>query len=201
MKQYIKNNIIKDANRIVVIKDGMQIINPSEELILEDGWIEYIPEEPEPIEPEPILEPSSYAVNNAVMLMMLPQAKEQFNSLSDIEALKVKELADTWHSKIGGSVEIGERLYYNDKLYKVIQPVNPVLEHQTPDLVPACYALIEGEHAGTKEDPIPYEQMMLIEKDKYYTQYGKLYIGMMNANTGFPYDLKDLSTLVQEVIE
>lgn len=201
MKQYIKNDAIIDANLIIVIKDEMQIINPSEELILEDGWIEYIPEEPEPVEPEPILEPSSYAVNNAVMLMMLPQAKEQFNSLSDIEALKVKELANTWYSKIGGSVEIGERLYYNDKLYKVIQPVNPVLEHQTPDLVPACYALIEGEHAGTKEDPIPYEQMMLIEKDKYYTQYGKLYIGIADANTGFPNDLKDLSTLVQEVIE
>ena len=201
MKQYIKNNIIKNANKIIVIKDGIQIINPSEELILEDGWTEYIPKEPEPVEPEPILEPSSYAVNNAVMLMMLPQAKEQFNSLSDTEALKVKELADSWHSKVGKSVNIGERLYYNDKLYKVIQAVNPVLEHQTPDLVPACYALIEGTHAGTKEDPIPYEQMMLIEKDKYYTQYGKLYVGIADANTGFPNDLKDLSTLVQEVIE
>ena len=49
MKQYIKDGQIKYANRIVVIKDGMQIINPTEEQILDDGWVEYIaltPQEP-----------------------------------------------------------------------------------------------------------------------------------------------------------
>lgn len=54
MKQYIKNNTIKSANRIVIVKDGMQIFNPSEELILADGWEEYIP--PVTIIPEPTLE-------------------------------------------------------------------------------------------------------------------------------------------------
>lgn len=43
MKKYIKNKEVKSANRIVIIKDGMQIFNPSEELILADGWEEYIP--------------------------------------------------------------------------------------------------------------------------------------------------------------
>ena len=49
MKRYTKNNEIKYANRIVVIKDGMQIINPTEEQILADGWVEYValtPQEP-----------------------------------------------------------------------------------------------------------------------------------------------------------
>lgn len=49
MKRYAKDNEIKYANRIVVIKDGMQIINPTEEMILADGWVEYIaltPQEP-----------------------------------------------------------------------------------------------------------------------------------------------------------
>lgn len=54
MKQYIKNNTIKSANRIVIVKDGMQIFNPSEELILADGWEEYIP--PVTIIPEPTLD-------------------------------------------------------------------------------------------------------------------------------------------------
>ena len=31
MKRYTKNNEVKYANRIVVIKNGMQIINPTEE--------------------------------------------------------------------------------------------------------------------------------------------------------------------------
>lgn len=42
MKKYIKDNKIKFANQIVIKKDGKQIINPSEQLLLADGWVEYI---------------------------------------------------------------------------------------------------------------------------------------------------------------
>lgn len=41
MKQYIKNGIIKNARNIVIKKDGFQIINPNEQQLLDDGWIEY----------------------------------------------------------------------------------------------------------------------------------------------------------------
>ena len=41
-KQYIKNNIIEKGYRIRVVKDGMQYFNPSEEMILADGWEEYV---------------------------------------------------------------------------------------------------------------------------------------------------------------
>lgn len=52
MKQYKKtidgNIVIENSKYIVVIKDDMQIFNPSEELILSDGWEEYIkPEIPD----------------------------------------------------------------------------------------------------------------------------------------------------------
>lgn len=42
MKQYIKNNEVKFRNEIVIRKDGMQTINPTEEMIYEDGWEDYI---------------------------------------------------------------------------------------------------------------------------------------------------------------
>lgn len=49
MKRYIKSidgkEVIKWANEIIVRTNGMQTINPSEEQILADGWVEYI--EPE----------------------------------------------------------------------------------------------------------------------------------------------------------
>jgi hypothetical protein len=32
----------KPANKIVIIKDDMQIINPTEEMLFEDGWAEHI---------------------------------------------------------------------------------------------------------------------------------------------------------------
>ena len=53
MKLYTKDGQIEYANRIVVIKDGMQIINPTEEQILADGWVEYVAPTPqEPTEEE-----------------------------------------------------------------------------------------------------------------------------------------------------
>ena len=48
MKYYTKNNKVKSAKQIVVYRNGMQTINPTEELILADGWIEYVPEVYEP---------------------------------------------------------------------------------------------------------------------------------------------------------
>ena len=45
-KQYIKNNIIEKGCRIRVVKDGMQYFNPSEEMILADGWEAYVPPVP-----------------------------------------------------------------------------------------------------------------------------------------------------------
>lgn len=43
MKQYIKDNTIKTRQEIVVVKNGMRTINPTEEMILADGWVEYVP--------------------------------------------------------------------------------------------------------------------------------------------------------------
>lgn len=46
MKQYKKTidgvTTIRNSNKIIIIKDGMQTINPSEEEILADGWVEYV---------------------------------------------------------------------------------------------------------------------------------------------------------------
>ena len=49
MKKFIKDNQIKPQHRIIVSVGGKQVINPSEEQILADGWIEYIPKVAEPV--------------------------------------------------------------------------------------------------------------------------------------------------------
>lgn len=46
MKIFQKDNQIKFLNRIVIIKDDMQILNPTEEMVLEDGWVEFNAPEP-----------------------------------------------------------------------------------------------------------------------------------------------------------
>ena len=42
MKRYIKDGKIKHRNEIVIRKDGMNTYNPTEEMILADGWEEYV---------------------------------------------------------------------------------------------------------------------------------------------------------------
>jgi hypothetical protein len=46
MKQFIKDGEIKSLKRIIVIKDDMQFLSPTEEMVLEDGWVEYVIPEP-----------------------------------------------------------------------------------------------------------------------------------------------------------
>lgn len=123
--------------------------------------------------------------------------------LTDEQAIEVKGLFPKWETLIGQSLSVGYKLQYNNQLYKVIQQ-HTAQNDWLPSLTASLYALVSittTEHAGTKEDPIPYEQMMLIENGKYYTQDGVLYVGIMDAPNGYPNDLKDLHTLVQKVEE
>lgn len=127
-------------------------------------------------------------------------------ALSDEQALKVKDLYPAWEDLVGQALTAGYKLTYNGDLYKVIQ-AHTAQSDWLPSATPALYGLVgtevseEGEHAGTREDPIPYEQMMVIEQGKYYTQDGILYVGLMDAPNGYPNDLKDLATLAQKVTE
>lgn len=54
MKRYTKQidgkTVIEERNRIVINKDGMQTINPTHEMLIADGWVEYVI--PEPTEEE-----------------------------------------------------------------------------------------------------------------------------------------------------
>lgn len=47
---------IKPRNRIIIVKDGMQTLNPSDEMVIADGWVEFVPPKPEE---EPVEEVSA----------------------------------------------------------------------------------------------------------------------------------------------
>ena len=125
--------------------------------------------------------------------------------LTDEQALEVKDLYPTWEGLIGQEIAEGFRLTYGGVLYKALQR-HTVQEQWKPGIDTASlYAVVSAsaseEHAGTKEDPIPYVQNMVLEKDKYYTQDGVLYLCIQGTITGYPNDLKDLVSLVQKVEE
>lgn len=47
-KLYIKEGQVLSAKQIIIKANGYQIINPSEEILLENGWEEYVTPETEP---------------------------------------------------------------------------------------------------------------------------------------------------------
>jgi hypothetical protein len=58
MKRYKKEidgkTVIKNRQEIVIRRDGRVTYNPTEEMVLADGWVEYVAPEPRPI-PEKVL--------------------------------------------------------------------------------------------------------------------------------------------------
>lgn len=181
MKRYTKDNEIKYANRIVVIKDGMQIINPTEEQILADGWVEYVAPTPEPPTAEEEIEAAAYGTRQRLMTMMFEESitsKINTYELTDKEALSVKELYPKW--KEGIEVKVGEKYGLNEKLYQVVQ-AHTTQDNWRPDRLSSLWVEV-SYHAGTKADPIPYNedhnpqfQGMVLELGKIYTQDGILY--------------------------
>lgn len=128
------------------------------------------------------------------------ETTEEINDmdLSNSEINNVVEFLPKWEDYIGKSLEKGKKVQYKNKPYKVLKGLSNIVANHTPDVVPSEYGLV-STHDGTKDDPIPYEHMMLIEKDVYYTQNGKLYIGILDAPNGYAADLSILGTLVREV--
>lgn len=118
-------------------------------------------------------------------------------NLTSTEALEVKEMYPKWES--GLSVNVGERYLYEDTLWEVIQ-AHTTQDNWKPSISTASlWKIVQVEHAGTLEDPIPYSQGMAFEKGKYYIQDGVTYLCILTTVTGYPNDLKDLPTIVQKV--
>lgn len=91
----------------------------------------------------------------------------QKSELTDQEALQVKNLHKEW--KPGEAVIEGDRLQYGDLLYKCRQ-AHTTQADWTPDKTPALWEVIDEEHAGTQDDPIPWSTGMHPEEGKYYIE-------------------------------
>lgn len=182
---YTKDGKIRDGSRIVINQDGFQIISPTEEMILADGWEPYKPPEVEPVEPEPTIE-------DQIKELIL----EQYNSRTDItneDALKRPLLVYAWDTYIGRSLTAGQIVSYDNTLYRVRQDISSVLDGQAPSLdTAALYEAIEVEASGTADDPIAYVPPMAIISGKYYTQHGVLYRCTRDSGTALSHDLSAL---------
>lgn len=183
---YIKDGVVRIRARIVIIKDGIQIINPTEEQILAEGWEEYTPE---PVETEPDTRPS--LVQQTVTL-----GRMMTRTMSDMPAataLSMPDMFDTWEETVGTEAAAGRVLSYGGRLWKVLQ-THTVQEQWKPGETgtESLYTEVVRDHAGTFKDPIPYNNNMELENGKYYSQDGVTY--RCTRDTGIPVynPLKDL---------
>ena len=192
-----KTQAVVHANMIA----GVDVFNQLKRYRFDDPEFISLLNSPEWIPEEGSVVPNEDYGKVKALQILSNETKEDINTMniSDEDSLEIKEFYPEWSEFIGKELPQGYKVNYGDSLYKVIQTVNPVLEHQTPDLVPANYTPIDEEHKGTLEDPIPYVQMMAFEKGKYYSQYGETYLCILTTITGYPSDLKDLPTIVQKV--
>ena len=97
-------------------------------------------------------------------------------SLSDGEAASVPELITAWAYPVAYAE--GDRRSYGGKVYKVRPGQGHTSQADwTPDKTPNLWAVIDAEHAGTQDDPIPASRGMEYEYGKYYldSENGKTY--------------------------
>lgn len=103
-------------------------------------------------------------------------AQLQAQSLENSQALKVKAIYPLWESIIGKTVKKDYKFQYADKLYKTIQESLLIQEQYIPgEGTESLYTVIDETHAGTQEDPIPYDGNMALENGKYYIQDETVY--------------------------
>ena len=115
-------------------------------------------------------EPVTYA--RAVELR--PIIERAAVSLSDGEAANVPELITAWAYPV--AYADGDRRSYGGKVYKCRQGHTSQADW-TPDKTPNLWAVIDAEHTGTQDDPIPASRGMEYEYGKYYldSEDGKTY--------------------------
>ena len=131
-------------------------------------------------------------------LMTATKANIQSYSMTDNEALSIQDMFPTFDEVIGKPLTAGFKLQDGGKLYKVIQAHTAQADWK-PSETPALYGLVTESHAGTLEDPIPYERNMVLEKGKYYTQYGVTYKCVTDSIVGYDADLTELLSLLEVV--
>ena len=137
-------------------------------------------------------------------LAMKPYLHKASQTLDGSDALAVKGIYPFWVDLVEmGSVaaEAGFKFVHNGDLYKCVN-ANPTFQW---DWVPgvgteSLYIRIDETHAGTLEDPIPYEGNMELKNGLYYSQDGKIYICTRDTGSPVYHALADLIGLYVEAV-
>lgn len=154
----------------------------------------------EEIDSVPEMEESNIPVQEQILKAQKLIMKTQVD-VQNSTALEIPDLFPSFVDMIGEAVKKGNILKYMGKLYRVRQD-HTVLVIYTPGIETASlYEVIDKEHDGTINDPIPCTPPMEIFNSKYYTQNSVLYRCTRDSGQALTHNLADLVGTYVEVVE
>ena len=154
----------------------------------------------EEVDSVPEMEESNIPVQEQILKAQKLIMKTQVD-VQNSTALEIPDLFPNFVDMIGEAVKKGNILKYMGKLYRVRQD-HTVLLIYTPGIETASlYEVIDKEHDGTINDPIPYTPPMEIFNSKYYTQNSVLYRCTRDSGQALTHNLADLVGTYVEVVE
>jgi hypothetical protein len=116
--------------------------------------------------------------------------------LTDGQALNCKVIYKQWKDlvEVGAKVKKGYRFLYDKDLYRAEQPEYTFAAQHVPGSTgtESLFSRIDDTHAGTYEDPIPYDRNMEIYQGSYYSQYGTVYLCIRSSGQPLQHDLAAL---------
>ena len=127
-------------------------------------------------------------------LMAATRASIQSLSMTGDEALDVADLFPGWEAGI--AVKTGERYNHGGSLWECVQAHTTQDGWQPGTATLALWCKVQAWHAGTEDDPIPWEQGMALEAGKWYEQHGTLYVALQDSGA-LPYDLSQVPALAR----
>lgn len=137
-------------------------------------------------------------------LQLRPVMEQAAQSLEDAVALTAVELFPYWKELVAASrtVKKGFRFQHDGKLYRTEQPSFTFVEHYVPGApgTESLFSVVDEEHKGTLEDPIPYNRNMEIFKGKYYIQNDVIYLCIRDSGQPLYHDLSALVGSYVEVV-
>ena len=137
-------------------------------------------------------------------LQLRPIIEQASQSLDDSVALTAVELFPQWKELVekGMEAEKGFRFQYDRNLYRTEQPTYTFVDIYVPGTTgtESLFSKVDETHAGTIDDPIPYEPNMEIYEGLYYSQNGVIYLCIRSSGQPLYHDLSALVGNYVEII-
>lgn len=138
-----------------------------------------------------------YDMWRAIINLAVKQAKQVTD---DQEALELQILYKSWDQQIGKQLNAGEYVQHEGKLYRVLQAHTAQSTWAPGNGTESLFVVIDKEHAGTLDDPIPYDGNMELFNGKYYIQNEVVYLCTRDSGAPLYHDLSSLvGVYVEEV--